>query len=502
VRGFRVAVHSQKIILKLNLHIPMLKIKNTLTKELTEFQPLVPGQIKMYQCGPTVYSRQHIGNLRAAVLGDLVRRSLMYLGYEVMYVRNITDVGHLTSDSDTGEDKMAKGVRAEGLAPQEIAAKYTEIYHQDLNELNVMPPTAEPTASGYVHAMQEMIQILLDKGFAYITPSAVYFDISKAEDYTRLSGQKLELNQAGAGHGDVEDVDHKRNPADFALWFFKTGAHANALQVWQSPFDSPAVDAGLGLPGWHIECSAMIKDILGTTIDIHLGGVEHIPVHHTNEIAQSESANEVEFVRYWLHNEHLQLNNGKMAKSEGNVVYLDHLPEHGLLPISLRYFFLQSHYRSKQNFTWEAVTAADTAYKKLRQLVASWAANATPGADTLSVAVDTASKTDFVAALEDDFNLPAALAVVWQVAKDDSLSSDAKLRTVLDFDQVLGLKLDSVEDPQHTEIPAAAQDLLAARAEARANKDWTKSDELRDQLKAEFGLEVKDTAAGQTVNKI
>lgn len=477
----------------------MLKVINTLTKNLEEFQPLEDNLVKVYQCGPTVYSQQHIGNLRAAVLGDLIRRGLLYLDYDVQFARNITDVGHLSSDADEGEDKMAKGAQREGLSPQEIAAKYTHIFHQDLAALNVATPDFEPQASQYVRDMIALIEILLDKGFAYTTPSAVYFDISKAADYTRLSGQKLDLNKTGAGHGGVDDQDNKRNAEDFALWFFQTGAHAKALQVWPSPFVSPAVEEGLGLPGWHIECSAMIKALLGNTIDIHLGGIEHIPVHHTNEIAQSESANGEEFVKYWLHYEHLMVDGGKMAKSDGTVVYVDTIVEKGIDPIALRYFFLQSHYRSKQNFTWEALQASATAYKRLQAQVAELFTQVGSDCEPLPAAVDAAAKNEFVAAIENDFNIPAALAVVWDVLKSDG-AADVKLATIVDFDRILGLKLADADNP-HTQkdLPAEAQALIQERAQARADKDWAKADALRARLQAEFNIEVKDTAEGQKV---
>lgn len=482
----------------------MLRIKNTISKQLEEFNPIEVGKVSFYQCGPTVYSRQHIGNMRAATLGDFIRRSLIFLGYDVIYVRNITDVGHLVSDADQGEDKMAKGAKNEGTTPAEIAAKYTQIYHQDLNQLNVMPPTHEPTATSYIHEMQEMIQSLLDKGFAYITPTAVYFDISKAENYTRLSGQKLDLNQQGAGHGNVEDLQNKRNPEDFALWLFKTGEHEHALQVWTSPFQSPLVIEGLGLPGWHIECSAMSKSLLGNTIDIHMGGVEHIPVHHTNEIAQSESANGETFVNYWLHNEHLLIDNGKMAKSEGKAIYISDISEQSSV-LALRYFFLQSHYRSKQNFTWEALQAAASGLKRLQELVINIASKLELGYDPLPAAVNVGYQQKFIQALEDDFNLPQAVAVAWDMLQDNVLSNESKFATIIKFDQVLGLRLlDKVENPDSNPdilVTPELELLLKDRMESRENKDWAKSDQIRDQIKQQFGYTVVDGANGQQLTQ-
>lgn len=479
----------------------MLKIFNTLGRELQEFKSIEPGKVRFYQCGPTVYWVQHIGNMRAMVAADLARRTLIYLGNEVDFVRNYTDVGHLTGDNigdaDTGEDRMEKASKREGLSPDEIAQKYITVFEQDVRELNTLEPNVKPRATDYVRQMIEMVEILLDKGFAYPTPSAIYFDTSKMEDYTKLSGQKLEQNKEGAGHGEVDDQEHKKNPADFAIWFFRTGPHANALQYWPSPFKSSKVENGEGFPGWHIECSAMIKQELGDTIDIHMGGIEHIPVHHTNEIAQSESANGHEFVNYWIHNEHLLVNGGKMAKSEGTSYSLADLKEKGFSPLDLRYFFLQAHYRSKQNFTWESLEAAKVAYGRLKAKVGELI-----GSIDIQTALPEAEdpyKQRFVAAIENDFNTPEALAVTWDVVKSD-INPEQKLALILDFDNVLGLQLETAQqDPHEAEVPEEAQELINARAVARADKNWSEADRLRDELKEKFGLTVKDTAEGQLV---
>jgi len=352
--------------------------------------------------------------------------------------------------------------------------------------------------------MQQMIQQLLEKGFAYTTPTAVYFDISKAQDYTRLSGQKLELNQQGAGHGTVDDLTNKHNSEDFALWLFKTGEHEQALQVWTSPFISPLVIEGLGLPGWHIECSAMSKSLLGNTIDIHMGGVEHIPVHHTNEIAQSESANGEAFVNYWLHNEHLLIDSRKMAKSEGTAYYMSDISEQ-VPALALRYFFLQSHYRSKQNFTWEALQAAANGLKRMQELVFNLAFKVESGYNPLPAGANASYTYDFKIALEDDFNLPQALAVSWNMLQDLTLSPEVKISTITRFDQVLGLKLlDKVENPDSTpdiQITIELEALLTERQAARANKDWAKSDKIRDQIKQQFGYTLVDSANSQSLTK-
>jgi len=468
---------------------------------MQEFKPIEEGKVRFYQCGPTVYWTQHIGNMRAIVMGDLIRRSLMYIGYEVKYVRNYTDFGHLTSDGDEGEDKMEKGAKREGVTPKEIADKYIKEFEIDVNSLNVLVPTVTARATDYLQPMIQMVQVLLDKGIAYSTPKAIYFDVTKFSEYTALSGQKLEMNQSGEGHGDVTD-SAKKNPVDFALWFFKTGVHKNALQYWESPFESTEVENGFGFPGWHIECSAMAKANLGDTLDIHMGGVEHIPVHHTNEIAQSECANSADYVHYWVHNEHLDVDGTKMSKSLGNVWNLSTLKEKGYSPLALRFFFLQSQYRSKQNFTFEGLDASVKAFERLQNFVNTWSKEVEQ--TNTAGQIDKTLKDKFIAALEEDFNIPLALSVVWEVTKADITAAN-KLATVLDFDRVLGLELDSaITDPQTLEIPLEAQILIDERALARLQKDFKKSDELRDRLKAEFGLVVKDTSEGQeiAINKL
>jgi cysteinyl-tRNA synthetase len=464
----------------------MLRLTNTLTKKKEDFIPLYKDEVKIYHCGPTVYWNQHIGNMRGMLMGDLLRRSLLYLGYNVRYVRNYTDFGHLTSDADEGEDKMEKAAKREQLDPQKIADKYIEQFESDTKALNILDPTIKARATNYLQEMIDMVSTLLEKGYAYETPKAIYFDVSKFKNYTALSGQNLELNQAGAGTGTVSDPE-KRNPQDFALWFFKTGAHKNALQFWPSPFRSSEVENGFGFPGWHIECSAMVKKELGKSIDIHFGGVEHVPVHHTNEIAQSESANGVRFVNYWLHNEHLTLNDKKIAKSDGNFILLSEITKKGYDPMHLRYLFLQSHYRSKQNFTWEALDSAKNAYIKLVNLASSWGSE--PG-ELLSEYV-----SEFKSCLEDDINIPAALAVVWEMVKSDKSNKD-KITTLLDFDRVLGLELKehiSSKRSENQDLDPKVEELIKLREEARSNKDWKEADRIREQLKHEFDYSIVDT---------
>lgn len=462
----------------------MLSLYNTLTRKKEEFISITPHEVLFYHCGPTVYWTQHIGNLRGMMMGDLLRRCLEYLGFEVKHVRNYTDVGHLTSDSDTGEDKMEKGAKREGMTPDEIAKKYIDIFEHDTKALNVLEPTYKPRATEYISQMIEIIAILLSKGFAYTTDLAVYFDVTKFSSYTQLSHQQMDKLQEGAGKADVSDP-RKKHAADFALWFFKAGVHSNALQVWKSPFQSLLVRDGVGFPGWHIECSAMSRALLGQTLDIHLGGVEHIPVHHTNEIAQSEGAFGVTFVNFWLHNEHLLVDDKKMAKSEGTGFSLQEIIDHGYDPLTLRYFFLQAHYRSKQNFTWEGLEGAKKALQLLRNFVTSW--NHGEAAEKI-VEKDNVYKKQFTDAISDDINIPKALGVVWEMVKSD-LSDNEKKTLLLDFDRVLGLGL---SEWKQKDIPEKIRKLIEKRNTLRKEKKFHESDVIRKQIE-DAGYSVSDT---------
>ncbi len=469
----------------------MLKVYNTISRKLEDFKPIEDNKVRFYHCGPTVYWVQQIGNLRGMTMADLIRRSLLYLGYEVNFVRNYTDVGHLTGDNlgdaDLGEDRMEKASKRENLDPQKIAKKYIDIFEKDTKAINILPPDHKPVASQYIEQMQSMINTLLEKGFAYSTDKAIYFEVERFSHYTKLSGQNLEKNKTGLGKGEVVDPD-KKNPQDFALWFFKTGAHKNALQYWPSPFQSKEVENGEGIPGWHIECSAMAGDILGATIDMHMGGVEHISIHHTNEIAQSESANGTKFVNYWLHNEHLLFDGKKMSKSEGTAFVLDDIIDNGYEPLALRYFYLNAHYRSKQNFTWEALSASQQAYNRLKKQIKLLNSQKFG-------TVSEEYKQRFKKALESDFNIPEALALLWELIKSD-LHDDIKIATITDFDRVLGLDL--IKDDE-IELTDEIRDLLDKRELARKLGNWNESDQLREKLKEEFAVVVEDTPEGQRV---
>jgi len=473
-----------------------MRLYNTLTRKTEEFKSIKEKEVKLYHCGPTVYWTQHIGNLRGMFCADLVVRTFRYLEYEVKHVRNYTDVGHLTSDTDIGEDKMEKGARREGLKPTEIAEKYIRIFETDTQELNILEPTVKPRATEHIQDMIEMTKTLIDKNYAYTTDLAVYFDISKVKDYTKLSGQILEKNIQSAGKSKISDPQ-KKHPSDFALWFFKTGTHKNAIQYWPSPFSSPLVENGQGFPGWHIECSAMSKKYLGNTLDIHIGGIEHIPVHHTNEIAQSESANGVGFANYWLHNEHLLVDNKKMAKSEGTSHSLLEIKEKGFNPLSLRYLFLTAHYRSKLNFTWKSLEASQNALNKLYDFIALpdtaivEKSQLNSKIELQNEAQITADyKKQFIGALENNLDTPRTLAIIWEMIKSKDLNYDNKKTTLLKFDKILGLNLDKVKK-EKIEISDDNKKLIKQRAEARKNKDWKEADRLRDEIKKN-GLAVKD----------
>ena len=472
---------------------------NTLSKKKELFTPLSPDKVTFYHCGPTVYWTQHIGNMRGMVMADLIRRSLEYGGYNVEYVMNYTDVGHLSGDNegdaDMGVDRMEKAAERESKSPQEIADFYIAQFETDLHKLHVKPAFKNPRATQYIKEMKEMVSKLLDDGFAYQTELAIYFDTSKADDYYALSGQKADQLQSHTGHGDVADTN-KRNPTDFAVWFFKAGAHANALQTWSNPFSETP-----GFPGWHIECSAMAKRLLGETIDIHMGGIEHVPIHHTNEIAQSEAANGVPFAHYWLHNEHLLVDGKKMSKSDGTSYTIADIEAHGYSALDLRYFFLQSHYRSKQNFTWEALEASKTARLRLVGKLAAICPH--PQGGTFTASGKYFEK--FKDALSDDINIPAALAIVNEAMKDSEIEDGVKWSTVIAFDKVLGLSLrENSSLYADIDITPEVANLIGRRASARKQKTkegYDLADDIRREIES-LGFDVKDGPdGGQQITK-
>lgn len=457
---------------------------NTATRSKETFEPLVRGAAKMYSCGPTVYNYAHIGNLRGAVFPDILRRTLAYAGYKVTEVMNITDFGHLVGDGDDGEDKMAVGLKREGLEPTmenmlRMATKYADAYKEDTKALNVLSPAAMPRASEHVRGMIAYIETLLHKGFAYTTQDGVYFDVQKFPTYGALGGV------ASLEHSRVGVSSEKRDPRDFALWKF------NSVHGWDAPW-------GKGFPGWHIECTAMSTQYLGKSFDIHTGGVEHVSVHHNNEIAQAEAANGRPYARFWLHSEHITIEGKKISKSLGNDVTLRQLTDRGLYALSYRYWLLTGHYRSQMNFTWEAVEGAQQA------LLRAWKAFADLSG---SGAVHPEYQKRFASCVFDDLDTPKAVALLWELIKDETVPKGVKRATILDFDRVLGLGFgDKAKEAGRKlvvgdEVPEAVRALVAEREEARKAKDFARADALREDIRT-AGYTVDDSPKGPVLEKV
>lgn len=459
-----------------------LRFYNTLTRKKEDFVPVKPHQAGIYSCGPTVYKYAHIGNLRAYVFMDELRRVLEYNGYKVKSVMNITDVGHLVSDADDGEDKMSKSAHETGKTPLEIASFYTDQFMKDIDALNIKRPTVCPKATDNIPEMIAVVQSLLDKGYAYETEDGIYFSVEKFPDYGKLSG----INLADQRHGArVEVNSFKRHPVDFALW---KKAAPNHLQQWDSPW-------GKGFPGWHIECTAMSKKYLSEVFDIHTGGVDHIPIHHENEIAQAECWLGHPAVHYWMHSEFMLIDGGKMSKSLGNTYTISDLVAKGYPPVVFRYFCLNVQYRQKINFTWEAMDAAKAAYNKLcAQLVSH---KNSPARTEKSILDDFHNK--FEEAINDDLNIPLAIGVLWTMLKLPKSCDVYKL--ALDFDRVFALDFDKVkEEKKEIVIPDNVRQLAETRLQARKAKNWAESDRLREELSA-LGYSVKDTADGYELSE-
>ena len=452
---------------------------NTLTKEKDLFKPIEEGKVKIYSCGPTVYKDATIGNMRTNLLNDTLRRVLKYNGYELKHVMNITDVGHLVSDGDEGEDKMLKSAREEHKIPLEIAEHYTKLFFRDLERLNIETPEVVCKATDHIKEMLEMVQKIMKNGYAYETSTAIYFDVSKLDKYGILSGINLNDQKAGAR----VDIDpEKRNPYDFALWI---KAPANHLMKWDSPW-------GPSYPGWHIECSAMSTKYLGEEFDIHTGGIDLVPTHHENEIAQNKGACGKNPAHYWIHGEYLLINGGKMSKSLGNTYLIDDIIARGYSPLAYRLFNYSCHYRGKLNFTWEGIESANTSLIRLRE---GYQKHLNGNSD-ISDEIIADMENRFHQAINDDMNMPLALSVVWEAVKYPEKSP--KIAQLLKkFDTVLGIKIDEV---QETKIPQEILDLVEERKQARSDKNWSESDRLRD-LIAEKGYIVKDTKDGTEVLK-
>ncbi len=459
---------------------------NTLTKKKEEFKPLDEKVVRIYSCGPTVYKDATIGNMRTNIFQDVLRRVLRYNGYKIKHAMNITDVGHLVSDGDEGEDKMVKSARELKKTPLEIAKHYTELFFTDLKDLNIETPEIICKATDHIEEMCKYVEELVKNGYAYETSTAIYFDISKLDKYPILSNVNLEEQKAGAR---VEVDKEKKSPYDFALWI---KAPKNHLMKWDSPW-------GLCYPGWHIECSAMGQKYLGEEFDIHTGGIDLIPTHHENEIAQSKGKSGKIPARYWLHGEYLLINGGKMSKSLGNVYLLKDIKEKGYDPIVYKLFCYSCHYRNKLNFTWEGIEATSKSLERLRNSYQTHLKGKEKLNNEETKKINEIEEK-FNMAINDDMNMPLALSYTWELAKFEKKSNEIA-KMLLKFDSVLGLKIDKILENPKEEIPQEILKLIEERKQARQNKDWEKSDELRDLIK-EKGYEIKDTKNGMEILKI
>ncbi len=459
---------------------------NTLTKEKDLFKPINEKEVRIYSCGPTVYKDATIGNMRTNIFQDVLRRMLKYNGYKIKHVMNITDVGHLVSDGDEGEDKMIKSAREEHKTPLEIAEHYTKLFFDDLKDLNIEIPEIICKATDYIPEMLEYVEELVEKGYAYETSTAIYFDVSKLDKYPVLSNVNVEEQKAGAR----VDVDpEKKNPYDFALWI---KAPENHLMKWDSPW-------GPSYPGWHIECSAMSRKHLGEQFDIHTGGIDLIPTHHENEIAQSKGVCGKIPANYWIHGEYLLINGGKMSKSLGNVYLLKDIKEKGYDPLVYKLLCYTSSYRNKLNFTWEGIEASSKSLERLRN---GYQANKN-GTDTLTEEDKKELErleNEFHKAINDDMNMPLAMSFVWEVIKYPKKAPEIA-ELLLKFDTVLGINIDKEETNKEIEIPEDVLQLVEERKQARQEKNWAESDRLRDLIK-EKGYEVKDTKDGMEISEL
>lgn len=454
-----------------------MKLYNTLTRKKEDFLPIDEKVVRMYSCGPTVYSYAHIGNLRAYLFMDLLRRALKYNGYELKHVMNITDVGHLTSDADTGEDKMEKAAKSQNKTPWEIAAMYTEEFFKDFERLNIDKPEIVAKATEHIPEMLSYVKEIIENGYGYETSNGIYFDISKLDTYGILSGISLEDQLAGAR---IAVDDEKKSPLDFALWI---KAPENHIMKWESPW-------GMSYPGWHLECSAMGRKYLGDVFDIHTGGEDHIPIHHENEIAQAKGATGKIPAKWWMHVAFLTVDGGKMSKSLGNCYRIEELKEKGFDPLAYRYFCLNSHYKSKLNFTFDGLKSAQTALNRLRSGVKQHF----EGNAKVSVEEINKYKQQFIEAVNDDLNSPKALAVLWEVIRKEEKAKDY-LELIKDFDRVLGLDLDIEKinnlPNEEEELSDEVKALIEERNIARANKNWAEADRIRDILTG-MGVKISD----------
>lgn len=463
-----------------------MKLFDSLTKTKRELVPLRDGKVGVYTCGPTVYGRAHIGNFRTYLFEDVLKRTLLLLGYDVDHVMNITDVGHLTDDGNQGEDKMEKASSFEARSAFEIAESYTALFMEDSNRLNILPPAVICRATDHIREQIEQIELIIANGFAYVIEGdGVYFDTSLLEHY-------------GLGPGNQRLLDHvvrhrietkgKKNPADFALWKFSPADKRRQME-WESPW-------GIGFPGWHIECSAMATRYLGKLFDIHAGGIDHIPVHHSNELAQQQASYGTSLANLWVHSEFLTFGEGgeKMSKSNGGIISVSDLIDNSFDPLDFRYFTLTGHYRSQLKFTWESLSGAKAARQRLQRIIAGL-----DGSLASSGQVNAEYSERFQTALADDLNTAVALSVLWELLRDTKVPPAERKVTALCFDQVLGLNLD--HQPEEIEVDAEVSELLLQRAEARRVKDWETADQLREKLQR-MGFVVVDNGLTQTLKGV
>ena len=464
-----------------------LKLYNTLTRQKEIFEPLIGKEVRIYTCGPTVYSFAHIGNFRAYIFMDTLRRVLKYNGYDLKHVMNITDVGHLESDSDEGEDKMEKAAKKEKKDPYEIARFYEDVFFKDINRLHIDKPEIVARATENITEMIEFVEKLVENGYGYETSKGIYFDISKLDKYPILSNRKIDEQIAGAR---VDVDEEKRNPYDFALWI---KAPENHIMKWDSPW-------GLSYPGWHLECSTMGKKYLGDEFDIHTGGVDHIPTHHENEIAQGKGYTGKIPAKRWMHVEFLQVDGGKMSKSLGNTYTLDDLQEKGIEPLAYKLFCYTAHYRTKLNFKFETAMSSQKALMRLRESYLKHRQND----NTVEDEIINEYRKRFIEAVNDDLNMPLAMGIVWEIARNE-IKSNKFADLLLEFDKILGLDLENskkyIEESEKIDLPEEIEILLEQRKVARENKNWAESDRIRDELQAK-GYCVKDTKEGQIINII
>ena len=461
----------------------MIKLYNTLTRKKEDFKPLHKGRVGIYSCGPTVYWYQHIGNMRTYVSNDILKRVFLYNGFKVKHVINVTDVGHLTSDSDTGEDKIEKAAKREKKTAKQISDYYFKIFKSDLKKLNILEPDIWSKATEHIKEQIELIKILEKKGYTYKTSDGIYFDTSKLKDYGKLAKLNIKKLKAGKRIG----LGEKKNNTDFALWKFSSSQDGKRQQEWKSPW-------GVGFPGWHIECSAMSSKYLGKQFDVHTGGQEHIAVHHTNEIAQSESAfGKKPWVKYWIHFGWLLFKGKKVSKSEGGLYTLSQLEEKSFSPLAFRYLCLTTHYKKPLNFSLEILDMAQNSYGRLKNIISELKKSR----DKKNKKNIEIAKKRFLETIDNDFNTSNGLSFLWEILRDKKLNDSEKYELALDFDKVFGLELDKEEK---ITIPEEVEKFIEERNKARKKKDWKKADELRTKIN-KLGYSLSDTKKGVVVKK-